>query len=227
MPGDPGRALTLAQHLLTEPLMSNHARGLWGYTGQLPSPSGRDLTVQSTGIGAASGAVVLAELAGLGLRRAVRVGTCAALERPDGEAAPQIGDVLIAEKIVPLDGISSALAAEAGSQSGLLEPDGALTAALVGCVDGTPATLAGVDPVTPASLDERDPADAEVTGVAIATDLQVGALVAVGRRVGVAIGCVDLVVESADGSEVLDDEEIASRSIEIARSAVEALTTNP
>ncbi len=31
--GDPGRALMLAQELLAEPKMSNHARGLWGYTG--------------------------------------------------------------------------------------------------------------------------------------------------------------------------------------------------
>ena len=30
--GDPGRALLLAQELLEQPKMSNHARGLWGYT---------------------------------------------------------------------------------------------------------------------------------------------------------------------------------------------------
>ena len=32
--GDPGRALMLAQELLEEPKMSNHARGLWGYYGR-------------------------------------------------------------------------------------------------------------------------------------------------------------------------------------------------
>ena len=32
--GDPGRALLLAQELLEQPKMSNHARGLWGYSGQ-------------------------------------------------------------------------------------------------------------------------------------------------------------------------------------------------
>ena len=35
--GDPGRALLLAQELLEEPKMSNHARGLWGYSGQTPA----------------------------------------------------------------------------------------------------------------------------------------------------------------------------------------------
>ena len=33
LPGDPGRALALAQTLLDEPRMFNHNRGLWGYTG--------------------------------------------------------------------------------------------------------------------------------------------------------------------------------------------------
>ena len=34
LPGDPGRALALAQDLLeTPPRMFNHHRGLWGYTG--------------------------------------------------------------------------------------------------------------------------------------------------------------------------------------------------
>ena len=46
LPGDPGRALALAQQLLDEPRMSNHARGLWGYTGR--TRAGRPLSVQST-----------------------------------------------------------------------------------------------------------------------------------------------------------------------------------
>ncbi|MGA8365049.1 MAG: hypothetical protein WB709_11075, partial [Solirubrobacteraceae bacterium] len=32
LPGDPGRALALAQVLIDAPLMFNHHRGLWGYT---------------------------------------------------------------------------------------------------------------------------------------------------------------------------------------------------
>ncbi len=47
--GDPGRALLLAQELLEQPKMSNHARGLWGYCGR--TPRGDELTVQSTGMG--------------------------------------------------------------------------------------------------------------------------------------------------------------------------------
>src|SRR6476469_7789804 len=84
--GDPGRALLLAQELLEQPKMSNHARGLWGYSGL--TPAGDELTIQSTGIGGPSAALVLADLAELGVRRAVRVGTCTGLR-----AGTSLGDL--------------------------------------------------------------------------------------------------------------------------------------
>src|SRR3954451_8034629 len=84
LPGDPGRALALAQALCDAPAkMFNHNRGLWGYTG--PALAGATLTIQSTGIGAPSAAVVVEELCDLGLRCAIRVGTCTAV---DGAIAP-------------------------------------------------------------------------------------------------------------------------------------------
>src|SRR6187200_920675 len=75
--GDPGRALMLAQELLQQPKMSNHARGLWGYSGL--TQAGHELTIQSTGMGGPSATVVLHDLAELGVRRAVRIGTCTSL----------------------------------------------------------------------------------------------------------------------------------------------------
>ena len=72
LPGDPGRALALAQALLQEPRMFNHHRGLWGYTGA--APDGEPLTIQATGMGGPSAAIVLTELIALGARRAIRVG---------------------------------------------------------------------------------------------------------------------------------------------------------
>ena len=77
LPGDPGRALALAQSLLGEPRMFNHHRGLWGYTGA--APDGEPLTIQATGMGGPSAAIVLSELIELGVTRAIRVGTCGAL----------------------------------------------------------------------------------------------------------------------------------------------------
>ncbi|HEX5146954.1 MAG TPA: hypothetical protein VFV85_08025, partial [Conexibacter sp.] len=77
LPGDPGRALLLAQSLLDAPKMFNHNRGLWGYTGA--AADGAPLTIQSTGMGGPSAAIVIEELVQLGARRFVRVGPCGAL----------------------------------------------------------------------------------------------------------------------------------------------------
>src|SRR3954449_2206913 len=105
LPGDPGRALALAQALFDEPArMFNHNRGLWGYTGT--ALDGEELTVQATGLGGPSAAIVLEELCDLGLRRAVRVGTCAGL---DGGAA--LGELVAVRGVVAGDGASRALGA--------------------------------------------------------------------------------------------------------------------
>ena len=77
LPGDPHRALAVAQDLLEGPLMFNHARGLWGYTGT--ADDGEPLSIQSTGMGGPSAAIVCEELIALGARRLVRIGTCGAL----------------------------------------------------------------------------------------------------------------------------------------------------
>jgi uridine phosphorylase len=104
LPGDPGRALLLAQQLLEKPLMFNHHRGLWGYTGT--AQDGERLTIQSTGMGGPSAAIVLHELIELGVARAIRVGTCGALDARLG-----LGELLVAREAIAADGTSVALGA--------------------------------------------------------------------------------------------------------------------
>jgi DeoD family purine-nucleoside phosphorylase len=106
LPGDPGRALLLAQSLLHEPKMFNHNRGLWGYTGT--ASDGRPLTIQSTGMGGPSAAIVIAELADLGAGTLLRVGTCGALHN-----SLALGELLIASQALATDGTSRALGAGA------------------------------------------------------------------------------------------------------------------
>ena len=106
LPGDPGRALLLAQSLLHEPKMFNHNRGLWGYTGT--ATDGLPLTIQSTGMGGPSAAIVIAELADLGARTLLRVGTCGALHN-----SLALGELLIASQALATDGTSRALGAGA------------------------------------------------------------------------------------------------------------------
>jgi uridine phosphorylase len=104
LPGDPHRALAVAQHLLEAPKMFNHHRGLWGYTGV--APDGEPLTVQSTGMGGPSAAIVVEELIALGARRLVRIGTCGALA---GDL--ELGALLAVAEVLPRDGTSAALGA--------------------------------------------------------------------------------------------------------------------
>jgi DeoD family purine-nucleoside phosphorylase len=104
LPGDPGRALMLAESLLDGAKMFNHNRGLWGYTGQ--APDGEPLTIQSTGMGGPSAAIVIQELIDMGAHRLLRVGTCGALR--EGLA---LGDLVIVTEAIVADGTSRALGA--------------------------------------------------------------------------------------------------------------------
>jgi len=84
--------------------MFNHNRGLWGYTGS--AADGEALTIQSTGMGGPSAAIVIAELAELGAQRLLRVGTCGALG-----GSFELGELLIASEAIAHDGTSRALGA--------------------------------------------------------------------------------------------------------------------
>ena len=105
LPGDPGRALLLAQSLIDEPRMFNHNRGLWGYTGAA-RVDGHPLTIQSTGMGGPSAAIVISELVDLGARELVRVGTCGAIV-----VGPQLGQLAVVTEALCADGTSQALGA--------------------------------------------------------------------------------------------------------------------
>jgi uridine phosphorylase len=84
--------------------MFNHHRGLWGYSGL--APDGAPLTIQSTGMGGPSAAIVIHELIDLGARRLLRVGTCGALQ-----TGMRLGDLVIATEAIAADGTSRALGA--------------------------------------------------------------------------------------------------------------------
>jgi uridine phosphorylase len=204
LPGDPGRALRLAQLLITGPRMLNHHRGLWGYSG--PASDGELLTVQSTGLGGPSAAAVVAELVAMGARRLVRVGTCAGL----GAAGP--GTVVVAREVIAGDGASRALGAGAR-----VTPDAALTAAL--------ALAAGRTPHAVASADVLDPVLARTwtEAGAVAADLSSAAVLVAAQRAGASAAVVLGVTRAGD--ETIDDaglEALEARLGEIAMAAVVA-----
>ena len=201
LPGDPGRALRLAQQLVDAPKMLNHNRGLWGYTGL--APDGEPLTIQSTGLGGPSTAIVVEELISLGARRLVRLGTGAAV---DGALA--LGSLVIAEAVQADDGASRAL----GARSPLAaDPEllAALRAAGNGAVTGTVAStdLVYGAPTAPAG--------------AIAADLSTGALFAVAARRGARAACV-LAISEAQGRRI-EPEALEAAEAELGRVGAAAL----
>jgi hypothetical protein len=197
--GDPGRALLLAQALLREPKMSNHARGLWGYSGQ--SFDGRELSIQATGMGGPSAALVLADLAELGVRRAIRVGTCTAL---DPELT--LGQLLAIEEAHAWGG---------GGAGAPMLPDPQLSGRLRAELGGE------AQPATVASLDTLHEGGAPApVGAGDAADMQTASLLGQGPTLGVAMAAVLIVTETAAGGE-LDAEgcELAAKRAGAAASA--------
>ncbi len=245
LPGDPGRALALAQTLISEPRMFNHHRGLWGYTGPARS-DGKALSIQSTGMGGPSAAIVLTELIELGARRAIRVGTCGAL-------APglELGELVIARESLSRDGVSRALLAQEGRQAGwtIGDPLGSpIVGQLICGSAGDPVDLRAVaDPGLTQALIGAAPnahagmvvsvdlfyaagrPDAHLPGGApgaLAVEMESAALFAIGARARVAVASVLAVTDTfdADGTRTrIDDHALLAAAEAMGAVAVAAL----
>jgi len=96
VPGDPLRAKYIAENFLDGAEQKNWERGMLGYTGTF---SGKPVSVQSTGMGCPSAAIVIEELVQLGCKRLMRVGTCGGLQPHHA-----LGDLIVALTAVPQDG---------------------------------------------------------------------------------------------------------------------------
>src|SRR3982751_6543306 len=95
LPGDPLRAKYIAETYLDRVRQTNAERGMLGYTGE---GQGRPVSVQATGMGCPSAAIVMEELVQLGVKRFLRVGTCGGLQ-PD----LRLGDLIVALSAVASD----------------------------------------------------------------------------------------------------------------------------
>jgi uridine phosphorylase len=197
LPGDPHRALAVAQALLEQPRMFNHHRGLWGYSGQ--ARDGELLTIQSTGMGGPSAAIVIEELIALGARTFIRIGTCGALT--DAHA---IGEIVVPEAALALDGASRALGAD-----GRVLPDADLAA------DGARVVAASVD----LFYGDPDTGEADVVEMECATLFQLGRLR--GVRTAAVLGVTDAL---AGGRTRIEPEQLEALGIELGEAAWAALT---
>lgn len=213
LPGDPGRALALAQELIDEPKMLNHHRGLWGYTGPAKL-DGKPLSIQSTGMGGPSAAIVIEELIGLGVSRAVRVGTCGALD-PDLE----LGDLVLARASLAADGVGRRLAGDRACANAALSD--ALQVAAMPEREGTiVSTDLFYEPDTPG------PERSWRAASALAVEMEAAALFAIGALRGAAVGCLLAVsdVFGADGERTrIDEETLLAAAVRMGAAAVAAM----
>ena len=211
LPGDPGRALLLAQSLLDAPKMFNHNRGLWGYSGT--AGDGELLTIQSTGMGGPSAAIVISELADLGATTMLRVGTCGAL-RSDLE----LGELIVATEAIADDGTSRALGVD-----GRVPASAALLAAL------SAGTGAPRGPVVSTDLfydDPRQPERGWIAAGALAVEMESATLFALGARRGFEAGALLVVSDLLSGERVrIGAEELKAAEHRLGEAALLGLTT--
>jgi uridine phosphorylase len=209
LPGDPQRALAVAQALLDAPKMMNARRGLWGYTGT--APDGGLVTVQSTGMGGPSAAIVVEELVDLGARVLLRIGTCGALTDE-----LSLGQLLAVESALAADGTSRALGA--GER---VKADPELFAACVSAGGATPAVAVTSD----LFYDPRDELPARwVAAGAAAVEMETATVFRVAERRGVRAGGLLAVTDLLAGErERMDQEAVESVGVDLGAAALRAL----
>ena len=221
LPGDPGRALMLAEFLLDGAKMFNHNRGLWGYTGL--APDGEPLTIQSTGIGGPSVAVVTNELINLGARRLLRVGTCGAL-------APglRLGDLVIATDAIAGDGTSRALGADEpvpASQDLLRIVIAAAEPTFPDHDDGTHAIHHGPILTTDLFYDDRGLEQQWADAGAIAVEMEAATLFALAAARGVQAAALLVVSDLVLPARIrIGQDELRAAERRMGEAALRALT---
>jgi uridine phosphorylase len=172
-------------------------------------------------MGGPSAAIVFHELADLGVRRAVRVGTCGALD-PELEH----GRLVVASDALAEDGASSALGAGESA-----EPDPDLTAGLAAGLPrgAAPSRIVTTDLFYDSDADRgREPmtqADEWRSRGAVAVEMEAATLFTLGRRLGVATGCVLVVSDTFKGTDRrrIDDDDLAEAAERMGALAAGAL----
>mgnify|MGYP003563818044 FL=1 len=213
LPGDPGRARHIAETFLDAPRLTTEYRGLLGYTG---SYRGVPVSVQTTGMGCPSLAIVAEELVQLGARTLVRVGT-AGVVAPDvapgerivahaaeagdgttrqylgGDASPSVADLDLTVAL------RDAAAAHGGARVGLIRTEDAFYAT-------TPADVP--------TLAAR--------GV-LAIEMEAAALFLIGRLRGVRTGCM-VVASNHIGDDAFVDPAVLQAGVDaMTRTTLDAI----
>ncbi len=195
LPGDPERARKIAMRFdggLDATRQVNANRGLLGYTGTF---NGRPISVQATGMGAPSIAIVAEELLRLGARKLVRVGTTGALR-----TEIRLGDLVIATASSPTDGTTQTFMR---GKPYAPAADFALTHALVHAAErlGVPFHVGPIATLDVFSHYHPDPdfVRAWRDGGALAVEMEASALFYLAAARGAQAACVVVAVDIDSG----------------------------
>jgi DeoD family purine-nucleoside phosphorylase len=217
LPGDPLRAKYIAETYLDNAVQRNAERGMLGYTGEF---EGRPVSVQATGMGCPSAAIVVEELHQLGVKRMLRVGTCGGLQ-PD----LVLGDLIVALSAIPAD----------ATARHLVGTDQHVPTASWGLVHGAVHVAKGIDqamrigPIVSSDL-FYNPDDGQYErwssrGV-LAVEMEAAILFTLGALRGFAAGCLltvsDVVVEGE--FQRISDEELRAAVDRMTRVALATVT---
>ena len=215
LPGDPLRAERIAREFIDDARQVNGERGMLGYTG---THQGRPVSVQATGMGCPSAAIVIEELIQLGVKRLIRVGTC-------GGLSPKLamGDVVVGISAVPADrtalnytgGEPHAPTADFGVTHGIVH-------AATG-MDIRPHVGANVSSDTFYDPDPERHRRWAARGV-LAVEMEAAVLFTIAALRGVEAACVLVVSDLVGGEEFvrISDEELAAAVERMTRLALAA-----
>lgn len=216
LPGDPGRAERIAARLASATCYSRF-RGLLGFSGEV---EGVRISVQTTGMGAPSAAIIVEELIQLGARVLVRIGTCGGV----GERV-RPGDLVIATASCPLDGTTRTyLDGEPYAPAASFTVTRVLAEAAAGLGHAPHIGLIATED----AFYHPDPEHAakwSARGV-IAFEMEASALFTIAALRGVQAGCLLTVSNSSTALDWLEDDVLNAaldRMIAVALAAVPAL----
>lgn len=215
LPGDPSRARYIAENFFEGARLVNEKRGMLGYTGTY---QGKPVSVQTTGMGCPSTAIIAQELIGLGARNLLRVGTC-------GGYHPEmrLGDLVIATSATAQDETVAALTQ--GTPYAPAASFDVLHAAHHAAESAGRRTFTG--PIVSSSLfydtDDNPQKTWSRLGV-LAVEMEAAVIFTLAAMRGVRAGCL-LTVSDAIGVEVvrISDEELRSSVHEMTALALDTL----
>ncbi len=212
--GDPGRTKKVAE-FFEEKRLVNKNRGLLTFTGRY---KGKGMTVSTTGMGTPSAAIVMEELAVLGAKHVIRVGTTGGI---GGDV--QVGDIVIPTRAIPLDGATKAYMKKGGRPVA----DGEMVSLLKKYLEGHRFHVGSVCTSDTFYLEEEEDARAWASRGALSFEMECSVIFAIGSIRGYRAAAVLTVTGKiyGKGERVLNDRTTAISVERSIKAALEALNS--